>query len=161
MTAMPLHVTVNGEEHELSVEPRRLLVDVLRQQLGLTGTHVGCEQGACGACTVIVDGAAVRSCTMLALSAHGCDIRTVEGLTGPGRDVHPVQRAFRDNHALQCGFCTPGMLMLVTSVLDELPTMTDEQIRELLAGQLCRCTGYEPVVAAVREAGRAIGGRPE
>lgn len=146
--AWDVTITVNGTARTLAVEPRRLLCDVLRADLGLTGTHVGCEQGACGACTVTLDGAAVRSCTLLAVTCDGRAVDTVESLAEPGD--HPLHTAFRDNFALQCGFCTPGMLMLAASMLPELPSMSDRELRELLAGQLCRCTGYEPIVAALR-----------
>jgi carbon-monoxide dehydrogenase small subunit len=155
----PITLAVNGREQHLAVEPRRLLSDVLRHRLGLTGTHVGCEQGACGSCTVLLDGAAVRSCTVLAVSCDGGTVGTVEGLSTQDTESsgwHVLQQTFRDNFALQCGFCTPGMLMLAASVLDKLPAMSDQELRELLAGQLCRCTGYEPIVAALRAAGRLV-----
>jgi aerobic carbon-monoxide dehydrogenase small subunit len=145
-------LTVNGDRHELDVEPRRLLSDVLRQELGLTGTHVGCEHGVCGCCTVLVDGEPARSCLMLAATADCARIDTVEGLAQPDGTLHPLQEAFQRHHGLQCGFCTPGFLMLASTVYREAPGMTDEQIRTALGGQLCRCTGYVGIVRAVRAA---------
>jgi carbon-monoxide dehydrogenase small subunit len=150
----PITVTVNGARHEREVEPRLTLADLLRDELGLTGTHVGCEDGFCGACTVHVDGTSVRSCLMYAVQADGCDVRTVESLAGEDGDLHPLQEAFRRHHGLQCGFCTPGMLM---SALEYLRTRTpgtaptDREVREAMAGNLCRCTGYQGIVAAVRD----------
>jgi aerobic carbon-monoxide dehydrogenase small subunit len=145
-------LTVNGERHELDVEPRRLLSDVLRQELGLTGTHVGCEHGVCGCCTVLVDGEPARSCLMLAATADGARIETVEGLAQPDGTLHPLQEAFQKHHGLQCGFCTPGFLMLASTVYRDAPAMTDDQLRAALGGQLCRCTGYVGIVRAVRAA---------
>jgi carbon-monoxide dehydrogenase small subunit len=142
-------LTVNGTVFERTVEPRLLLSDFLRQDLGLTGTHVGCEHGVCGACTVSVSGDSVRSCLMLAVQADGASIETVEGL-GSVRKLNPAQKAFQEHHALQCGFCTPGMLMTVTDLLRKYPLATDEQVRTGLSGNLCRCTGYEHIVQAVR-----------
>jgi len=146
-----IRLTVNGTTHERAVEPRLLLADFLRGTLGLTGTHVGCEHGVCGACTVLVDGDSMRSCLLFAVQLDGCAIETVESL-GTLNDLSPLQEAFREHHALQCGFCTPGMLMTVTDLLRKYPLATDEQIREGLSGNLCRCTGYEHIVAAVRTA---------
>jgi aerobic-type carbon monoxide dehydrogenase small subunit (CoxS/CutS family) len=147
--AHPIRVTVNGVAHEHAVEPRLLLTDFLRQTLGLTGTHVGCEHGVCGACTVMLDGSSVRACLLFAVQADGCDVRTVEGLGTVERlGVH--QEAFREHHALQCGFCTPGMLMTTVDLLQKYPLATDDDIREGLSGNLCRCTGYEHIVRAVR-----------
>ena len=143
-------VTINGMRHEKSVEPRLLLSDFLRHDLGLTGTHVGCEHGMCGACTIIVDGHSVRACLMLAVQTDGAIIDTVEGL-GTIHALSPLQKAFRAHHALQCGFCTPGMLMTITDLLRKYPLATDQQIREGISGNLCRCTGYEHIVAAVRD----------
>jgi carbon-monoxide dehydrogenase small subunit len=143
-------VNVNGTAHTRSVEPRLLLSDFLRHELGLTGTHVGCEHGVCGACTVLLDGRSARSCLTLAVMADGQDIETVEG-QGTQEDLGRIQRAFRDHHALQCGFCTPGFLITITDMLRHHPLETDEQIREALSGNLCRCTGYQNIVAAVRE----------
>jgi carbon-monoxide dehydrogenase small subunit len=145
-------LTVNGDRHEIEVEPRKLLSDVLRQDLGLTGTHVGCEHGVCGCCTVLVDGEPARSCLMLAGTADNSEIRTVEGLAGPDGTLHPLQEAFRRHHGLQCGFCTPGFLMLASTVYRDAPNMSDEELRTALGGQLCRCTGYVGIVNAVRAA---------
>jgi aerobic carbon-monoxide dehydrogenase small subunit len=148
-----VRATVNGRPVELEVEPRRLLADVLREDAHLTGTHLGCEHGVCGACTVLVDGEPARSCLMLAVQADGTDITTVEGLSGDDGDLHPLQEAFRDHHALQCGFCTPGFLIAAVHLLRERPDIDDEEeIREALAGNLCRCTGYSNIVDAVRDA---------
>ena len=149
---VPIQVTVNGQRHEGAVEPRLLLSDFLRQDLGLTGTHVGCEHGVCGACTVLLDGDAVRSCLMLAVQADGHDVTTVEGLTpaGAGDALHPLQTAFHETHALQCGFCTPGILMTLIPFLQDHPAPDEREIREALAGNLCRCTGYQNIVEAVR-----------
>jgi aerobic carbon-monoxide dehydrogenase small subunit len=149
---MQVVLTVNGDRREVDVEPRKLLSDVLRQDLGLTGTHVGCEHGVCGCCTVLVDGEPARSCLMLAATAHGADVRTVEGLATPDGSLHPLQEAFREHHGLQCGFCTPGFLMLASTVYRDAPRMTDEELRTALGGQLCRCTGYVGIVNAVRGA---------
>jgi aerobic carbon-monoxide dehydrogenase small subunit len=143
--------TVNGEAAEVEVEPRTSLVDCLRDQLRLTGTHIGCEHGVCGACTVIVDGAAVRSCLMLAVQAEGSDIVTVEGLSRED-GLTPLQIAFKKHHALQCGFCTPGMLTTAHALLTDEPDASEERIRAVLSGNLCRCTGYIPIVEAVLEA---------
>jgi aerobic carbon-monoxide dehydrogenase small subunit len=149
---MQVVLAVNGDRREVDVEPRKLLSDVLRQDLGLTGTHVGCEHGVCGCCTVLVDGEPARSCLMLAATAHGADVRTVEGLATPDGSLHPLQEAFREHHGLQCGFCTPGFLMLASTVYRDAPRMTDEELRTALGGQLCRCTGYVGIVNAVRGA---------
>jgi aerobic-type carbon monoxide dehydrogenase small subunit (CoxS/CutS family) len=146
-----IKLTVNGTAHERPVEPRLLLADFLRGTLGLTGTHVGCEHGVCGACTVLVDGDSMRSCLLFAVQLDGCSIETVESL-GTLNNLSPLQQVFREHHALQCGFCTPGMLMTATDLLRKYPLATDEQIREGLSGNLCRCTGYEHIVAAVRAA---------
>ena len=146
---------VNGRAYERVVESRRLLVDFLRHELDLHGTHVGCEQGVCGACTVLLDGEAVKSCLMLAPQAHGRSITTVEGLAGPDGGLHPLQQAFHDKHALQCGFCTPGILLTVYAHLRDGPPPGEPEIREMLAGNLCRCTGYQFIVEAVAAAARA------
>ena len=146
-----VRLTVNGTVFEREVEPRRLLADFLREDLGLTGTHVGCEHGVCGACTVILDGDSARSCLTLAVQANGVAVETVEGL-GRVEALHPLQRAFREHHALQCGFCTPGMLMTVLDLLRKHPSPSEREIREGLSGNLCRCTGYEHIVRAVRAA---------
>jgi aerobic-type carbon monoxide dehydrogenase small subunit (CoxS/CutS family) len=146
---VPISITVNGTTYERAVEPRMHLADFLRHELGLTGTHVGCEQGACGMCTVIVDGEAVKSCLMLAAQADGHEVRTVESLAS-GK-LHPLQQAFKDNHGLQCGFCTPGFLMTAIALADRERPACRRELREELAGVLCRCTGYEGVFRAVEE----------
>lgn len=143
---------VNGVAHQIAVPARRLLSDALRHDLGLTGTHVGCEHGVCGACTVLLDGDPVRSCLMLAVTADGAEITTVEGLTEPDGSLGPVQEAFRQCHGLQCGFCTPGFLTTVTAGLRDNPHPTHDQAREMIAGNLCRCTGYQNIVKAVERA---------
>jgi carbon-monoxide dehydrogenase small subunit len=148
-TAITLNV--NGRDHAISVEPRRTLADAIRDNCGLTGTHIGCEHGICGACTVIVDGAPVRSCLMFAAQAAGKPIRTVEGLA-KGDALHPMQQAFMDNHALQCGFCTPGFLMLAVGVLEREPDISDDDLVDVLSSNLCRCTGYQNIIKAVRAA---------
>jgi carbon-monoxide dehydrogenase small subunit len=142
-------VTVNGTQYTRAVEPRLLLSDFLRHELGLTGTHVGCEHGVCGACTVMFDGEPVRSCLMFAVQANGHEILTVEGL-GTMDDLHPLQEAFQEAHAVQCGFCTPGILMTLMPFLEENPNPTEEEIREAISGNLCRCTGYQHIVDAVQ-----------
>jgi aerobic carbon-monoxide dehydrogenase small subunit len=148
---MHVHLTVNGDEEVLDLEPRVLLVHALRDELALTGAKVGCDTSQCGACTVLLDGRAVKSCTILAVQASGRAVTTIEGLAPPG-SLHTVQQAFRDHHALQCGFCTPGMVMSVVDLLEREPEPTDETIRHAIAGNFCRCTGYEPIVEAVRAA---------
>ena len=152
---MTVSFTVNGEPREVTVEPRRNLADTLREECGLTGTHVGCEHGVCGACTVLMDGKAVRSCLTFAVQIEGAQIETVEGLA-QGDELHPLQQAFRDKHGLQCGFCTAGFLMLALGALRESPDMTNAEIRELVASNLCRCTGYQNILAAVRAAADAM-----
>ncbi|GAA4703598.1 (2Fe-2S)-binding protein [Pseudonocardia yuanmonensis] len=144
-----VELTVNGERHELAIEPRRTLVDVLRHDLGLTGTHVGCEHGICGACTVLVDGAPVRACLLFAAQVEGAEIRTVESLAAPDGTLNDLQQCFSEHHGLQCGFCTPGMLMLAEGFLAEEPEPTTEEIREVVASNLCRCTGYQTIVEAI------------
>lgn len=144
-----IKLTVNGVSYAREVEPRLLLVDFLRHELGLTGTHVGCEQGVCGACTIIMNGDSMRSCLCLAIQADGAEIETVESL-GTVENLDPLQQAFQTHHALQCGFCTPGMLMTGVDLLRKYPLATDEDIREGLSGNLCRCTGYEHIVQAIR-----------
>jgi aerobic-type carbon monoxide dehydrogenase small subunit (CoxS/CutS family) len=150
-----ISVEINGRAYEGDVEPRALLSDFIRHGAGLTGTKVGCEQGVCGACTVQLDGEAVRSCLVLAVQANGRTLRTVEGLAGEG-ELHPLQRAFHEAHALQCGFCTPGFLMSTEAFLREHPEAGDEELREALAGNLCRCTGYLGIVEAVERAAREM-----
>jgi aerobic carbon-monoxide dehydrogenase small subunit len=144
-------LSVNGRDYKVQVEPRRTLVDAIREDCGLTGTHIGCEHGVCGACTVLVDGAPVRSCLMFAVQADGKAIRTVEGLAA-GDELSVLQRAFMEHHGLQCGFCTPGFLMLVTGVLEREPDIGDEELIDVLASNLCRCTGYQNIIKAVRAA---------
>jgi carbon-monoxide dehydrogenase small subunit len=142
---------INGTEYTVTVEPRRTLADVIRDDCGQTGTHIGCEHGVCGACTVLLDGDPVRSCLMFAVQARGRALRTVEGLQ-QGEQLHPMQQAFMRHHALQCGFCTPGFLMLAVGALEKRPDLSDEQLTDLLASNLCRCTGYENIIKAVRAA---------
>jgi aerobic carbon-monoxide dehydrogenase small subunit len=149
---IPVSLTVNGVQHDLEIEPRRLLSDVLRHELGLTGTHVGCEHGVCGCCTVLLDERPVRSCLVLAVQATGSAVRTVEGLASEDGTLSPLQEAFHTHHGLQCGFCTPGFLMTASTIYREAAEMTDEEIRAALGGQLCRCTGYVGIVRAVRAA---------
>jgi carbon-monoxide dehydrogenase small subunit len=147
-----VRLTVNGTARTASVPARRLLSDCIRHDLRLTGTHVGCEHGVCGACTVLLDGLAVRSCLLLAVSADGAEITTVEGLADSGGALSPVQQAFAECHGLQCGFCTPGFLTTITAGLRAVPDPTDEQVREMIGGNLCRCTGYQNIVASVHRA---------
>jgi carbon-monoxide dehydrogenase small subunit len=146
---LDITLSINGRDHAIRVEARRTLADAIRDDCGLTGTHLGCEHGVCGACTVIVDGEPVRSCLMFAVQAAGKSIRTVEGLA-TGEDLHPLQRAFIEHHGLQCGFCTPGFLMLVIGVLERDPNIGDGDLMDVLASNLCRCTGYQNIVKAVR-----------
>ena len=148
----PVQVSVNGQPTEATVEPRLTLADFIRYELGLTGTHLGCEHGACGACTVLVDGQAMRSCLMFAVQADGCEVTTVEGIASGDGELSPVQAALRECHGLQCGFCTPGFVMSITALLRDNPTPTDEEIREGLSGNFCRCTGYQGIVNAVHRA---------
>ena len=150
-----IRLIINGETRSGQVEPRKLLVDFLREDLGLTGTHVGCEHGICGACTILVNGEAARSCLMLAVQADGAELRTVEGLAGKD-GLHPLQNAFREHHGLQCGFCTPGMLMTAYDLLQVNPTPTEEEIRAGLSAVLCRCTGYHGIVRAIQAAAERI-----
>ena len=152
-----IRVTVNGDEQQSSVEPRTLLVHYLRDVLNLTGTHVGCDTGQCGACTVLLNGQPVKSCMVLAVQADGAQVQTVEGLARNG-EYHPIQTAFWEKHGLQCGFCTPGMMMAAVGILERNPNPTDEEIREQLEGNLCRCTGYQNIVAAVRAAAEQMRG---
>lgn len=152
---LPITVTVNGVPHSSEVEPRLLLVHYLRDVLELTGTHVGCETGLCGACTVHLDGEAVKSCLMLAVQANGSRVTTVEGLSSKG-ELDPVQQSFWEEHGLQCGYCTPGILMTAHDLLQQSPKPTDAEIQRALTGNLCRCTGYQTIVAAIRSAGRKV-----
>jgi aerobic-type carbon monoxide dehydrogenase small subunit (CoxS/CutS family) len=148
---LDISLNINGRDHAVCVEPRKTLVDTIREDCALTGTHIGCEHGVCGACTVIMDGEAVRSCLMFAVQAQGKHIRTVEGLAN-GKELHPLQRAFMAHHGLQCGFCTPGFLMLATNALEKNPTIGDDELIEVLSSNLCRCTGYQNIVKAVKAA---------
>ncbi len=159
MSQPSVHVslTVNGVGYERDVDPRLALVDLLRDGLGLTGTHIGCEQGVCGACTVLVDGTSVLSCLMLAVQADGCEVSTVEGLAS-GPELHPLQEAFWEKQGLQCGFCTPGMLMRAKEILANEPAPTAESVREAIAGNLCRCTGYQFIVESVLDAADRLAG---
>jgi carbon-monoxide dehydrogenase small subunit len=157
MSRWPVRVRVNGVAREGYVQERRTLVDFLREDLELTGTHVGCEHGVCGACTVLVDGEAVRSCLMFAVQADGSEITTIEGLAGEGGGLHPLQAAFRDNHSFQCGFCTPGFMMTTLALLQECP-LTEEELRHELSGNLCRCTGYQSIIAGALDAFRRVEG---
>ena len=153
-------LTINGRDHAIGVEPRRTLADAIREDCGQTGTHIGCEHGICGACTVIVDGEPVRSCLMFAVQADGKEIRTVEGLAD-GDSLHPMQQAFMDHHGLQCGFCTPGFLMLAVGVLEREPDISDEDLLDVLSSNLCRCTGYQNIIKAVRAAAKEMRERNE
>jgi carbon-monoxide dehydrogenase small subunit len=153
---VPVRLNVNGAEHNLEVEPRLLLVHALREQLGLTGTHVGCDTSNCGACTVHLDGKAVKSCTVLAVQADGASVTTIEGMAQDG-ELHPLQEAFWNDHALQCGYCTPGMIMAAAGLLAENPNPSEEEVRHALEGNLCRCTGYQNIVKAVLDAARGKG----
>ena len=152
---VPITVTVNGKTYERKVEPRLLLVELIRETLGLTGTHIGCDTSYCGACTIIVDGDAIKSCTLLAVQADGCEILTVEGLERDG-ELHPLQQAFSQNHGLQCGFCTPGMLMSSLALLAENPDPDIKDIRKQLGGNLCRCTGYQNIIKSVQAAAKSL-----
>ena len=146
-----ISLIINGRLHDVSIAPRKTLADVIREDCGQTGTHLGCEHGICGACTVIVNGEPIRSCLMFGVQANGKEIRTVEGLAN-GDELHPMQQAFTDHHALQCGYCTPGFLMLATSVLEREPDISDEDLLDVLSSNLCRCTGYANIIKAVRSA---------
>ena len=158
MADVEVRLTVNGERRRLLVEPRKTLADALREDLALTGTHLGCEHGVCGACTVLVDGQAVRSCLLFAVQADGAEVTTVEGLTPADGSLSHVQQAFRDCHGLQCGFCTPGFIVSATAFLAAHPRPGEQEIREGMAGNLCRCTGYQGIVRAVRQAAAALAG---
>jgi aerobic-type carbon monoxide dehydrogenase small subunit (CoxS/CutS family) len=152
-----IFVTVNGHRYEQSVPVRMLLSDFLRHELHLTGTHVGCEHGVCGCCTVLLNGEPVRSCLMLAVQAHGMALTTIEGMARTSSELHPIQQAFQEKHGLQCGFCTPGIIMSVHAMLHENPNPTEEEIRHELSGNLCRCTGYQNIVEAVKLAAERLG----
>jgi carbon-monoxide dehydrogenase small subunit len=152
---MQVSVTVNGTAYEREVEPRKLLVDFIRSDLGLTGTHIGCDTTNCGACTVLVDGVPMKSCTMLAVQVDGLSVRTVEGLKQNGQ-LHPIQTAFKEHHGLQCGFCTPGMMLVGTALIEENPSPTEEEVRWAISGNICRCTGYTTIVTAIQAAGETM-----
>jgi aerobic-type carbon monoxide dehydrogenase small subunit (CoxS/CutS family) len=156
---MEISFTINGEPRQARVEPRTLLSDFIRHDLGLTGTHVGCEHGVCGACTIVVDGQTVRSCLLFAAQMDGTRIETIEGLAGTREEMHPLQRAFWNHHGLQCGFCTPAMILAARELLATNPDPTDEEIREAIAGNICRCTGYVFIVEAIRSAAREMAGQ--
>ncbi|GAB3147247.1 (2Fe-2S)-binding protein [Amycolatopsis sp. NPDC004378] len=158
---MKVEFTVNGDRHDVDVEPRRTLADALREDLGLTGTHVGCEHGVCGACTVLVDGEPVRACLMFAVQAEGSSVTTIEGMAGPDGTLHPLQEAFSAHHGLQCGFCTPGMLMSALDLLNREERPCRARIREELSGNICRCTGYAGIVDAVEAAANELATGPE
>jgi carbon-monoxide dehydrogenase small subunit len=151
-----ISLTVNGKKYEEEVEVRWHLADFLRQTLGLTGTHLGCEHGVCGACTILMDGRSVRSCLMLAVQADGHEFLTIEGIAPNEEELHPLQEAFRDNHGLQCGFCTPGMLTTLLEFLDDNPDPTEQEVRIAISGNLCRCTGYQGIVAAALDAAQRL-----
>jgi aerobic carbon-monoxide dehydrogenase small subunit len=151
-----IRITINGREYRGQVEPRKLLVDFIRDDLGLTGTHVGCEHGVCGACTVLVDNEPVRACLMLAVQANGAQLGTVEGLAPNATELHPLQQSFWELHGLQCGFCTPGILLTAEALLKENPNPSEEEIRDWISGNLCRCTGYQNIVAAIQDAAKKL-----
>ena len=151
-----INVTINDEDYTSDVEARMLLSDFIRHELGLTGTHVGCEHGVCGACTVILNGRSVRSCLMFAVQAHEQQLNTVEGMSVSENDLHPLQEAFREAHGLQCGFCTPGILMSLIPFLEDNPCPSEEEIRSAISGNLCRCTGYDKIIRAVLKAGKVM-----
>ncbi len=155
-TMVDVTLKVNGRSYRVQVEPRRTLADALRDDCGLTGTHLGCEHGVCGACTVLLDGQPVRSCLMFAVQCDGMELRTVEGLADGDR-LHPIQQAFWENHGLQCGFCTPGFLMLAVGYLEQNPAPDDDELRSVLSSNLCRCTGYQNILASVRQAAEVMG----
>jgi aerobic carbon-monoxide dehydrogenase small subunit len=155
MATHPVNLTVNGSPREINVEARRTLADALREDLGLTGTHLGCEHGVCGACTILLDGDPVRSCLMFAVQADGRQITTIEGIASNG-DLHPVQKAFSEFHGLQCGFCTPGMILATVDLLDRTPNPSVDEIKEALGGNLCRCTGYIKIIESVQGAAAAM-----
>ena len=156
MNELPVEVSVNGRQYTATVEPRLTLADYLREKCGLTGTHLGCEHGACGACTVLLDGQAVRSCLIFAVQVDGQEVTTVEGIADDNGELSPVQSAMRDCHGLQCGFCTPGFVTSITALLRDNPTPSDEEIREGLSGNFCRCTGYQGIVNAVKRAAETM-----
>jgi aerobic carbon-monoxide dehydrogenase small subunit len=156
VSARKVSLTVNGCEYSREIEPRKLLTDFLRDDLGLTGTHVGCEHGVCGACTILLNGELVRSCLLFAVQANGAELKTVEGIAPNVTELHPLQEKFWALHGLQCGFCTPGILLTAEALLKEIPKPSEEQIREWLSGNLCRCTGYQNIVTAIHEAAKTL-----
>jgi aerobic-type carbon monoxide dehydrogenase small subunit (CoxS/CutS family) len=156
MSTREINVTINGRQYRGEVEPRKLLTDFLRDDLGLTGTHVGCEHGVCGACTVLLNGEPVRSCLMFAVQVNGAELQTVEGLAPNVTELHPLQEKFWEHHGLQCGFCTPGILLTALALLREVPQPSEEQIREWISGNLCRCTGYDNIIKSIQEAAKTI-----
>jgi carbon-monoxide dehydrogenase small subunit len=156
MTTRPVRLTVNGREYTGQVEPRKLLTDFLRDDLGLTGTHVGCEHGVCGACTISLTGELVRSCLLFAVQANGAELKTVEGIAPSPTELHPLQEKFWELHGLQCGFCTSGILLTAEALLNEIPNPSEAEIREWLSGNLCRCTGYQNIIAAIQEAAKTL-----
>lgn len=160
MSKVHVKLTVNGKAHEALVEPRTLLIHFLREDLGLTGAHIGCETGHCGACTVDIDGMSVKSCTMFAAQANGSEILTIEGVAAPDGTLHALQEGFREMHGLQCGYCTPGMIVRAHRLLQENPRPTEEEIRAGIAGNLCRCTGYQNIVKAIQYAAAKLAGEP-
>jgi carbon-monoxide dehydrogenase small subunit len=160
MSKVHVKLTVNGKAHEALVEPRTLLIHFLREDLGLTGAHIGCETGHCGACTVDIDGMSVKSCTMFAAQANGSDIMTIEGVAAPDGTLHALQEGFREMHGLQCGYCTPGMIVRAHRLLQENPRPSEEEIRAGIAGNLCRCTGYQNIVKAIQYAAAKLAGEP-
>jgi carbon-monoxide dehydrogenase small subunit len=161
MSSRQVRMTINGREYTGAVEPRTLLSDFLRDDLGLTGTHVGCEHGVCGACTILWNGQPVRSCLLFAVQANGAEIKTVEGIAPNAVELHPLQEKFWELHGLQCGFCTPGILLTAEALLKEIPNPSEDQIREWISGNLCRCTGYQNIIVAIREAAKVLnGGQP-
>ena len=153
-----IKLTINGHEHTATIEPRLHLGDFLRLEAGLTGTHLGCEHGVCGACTILVNGEAVRSCLMLAVQANGAEVTTIEGMADVGGGLHPLQKAFHQHHGLQCGFCTPGMIMSLAAYLDRHPEADEAELREALSGNICRCTGYQAIIASGLAAARELRG---
>ncbi len=156
MSSRKIELQINGRRYRGEVEPRKLLSDFLRDDLGLTGTHVGCEHGVCGACTVLLNGAPVRSCLLFAVQANGAELKTVEGLAPNATELHPLQQEFWELHGLQCGFCTPGILLTAKALLKEIPDPSEAQIREWISGNLCRCTGYQNIIAAIQEAAKVM-----
>jgi aerobic carbon-monoxide dehydrogenase small subunit len=158
VTRRAIRMSVNGREAEAFVDPRRTLADVLREDMELTGTHLGCEHGVCGACTILLDGAAVRACLMLGVQADGAEVTTIEGVAGPDGELHPLQEAFRETHGFQCGFCTPGFVMSALALLEEGCPLDDDALRDELAGNICRCTGYQSIIDGVKLAAERLQG---